>query len=132
MEKVTPSPFLMFQGDASDALGFYLGVFPDAQALNVERYNAGEAGIEGSIKRARFSIGGPEVICADSVVKHAFAFTPAFSFFIDCRSPEQVDQLASVLKEGGAELMPIGNYGFSKLFAWVTDRFGISWQLNYS
>jgi predicted 3-demethylubiquinone-9 3-methyltransferase (glyoxalase superfamily) len=87
MEKVTPSPFLMFQGDASDALGFYLGVFPDAQALNVERYDAGEAGIEGSIKRARFSIGGPEVICADSVVKHAFAFTPAFSLLTaDLRS----------------------------------------------
>jgi predicted 3-demethylubiquinone-9 3-methyltransferase (glyoxalase superfamily) len=35
-----------------------------------------------------------------------------------------------VLSEGGGVLMPLGNYGFSRRFGWVNDRFGVSWQLN--
>jgi len=43
---------------------------------------------------------------------------------------EEIGRLASVLAEGGAVLMPLGGYGFSRQFAWVNDRYGISWQLN--
>jgi predicted 3-demethylubiquinone-9 3-methyltransferase (glyoxalase superfamily) len=132
MGKLTARPFLVFQGEAADAIDFYLSVFPDSEVFNVEHYAAGEAGREGTIKRARFSVAGQEVICTDSVVKQSFTFTPAFSFFIECPSEEQLRHLATVLKERGVELMPVGQYGFSKLFAWVNDRFGVSWQLNYT
>jgi predicted 3-demethylubiquinone-9 3-methyltransferase (glyoxalase superfamily) len=128
----TVRPFLMFQGgEASAALDFYLTLFPDARVDAMERYGAGGPGPEGTIKVARFTIGGQSVMCSDSFVKHAFTFTPSFSFFIDCHSEERVRELADRLKEGGGELMPVGNYGFSKLFAWVADRFGVSWQINY-
>jgi predicted 3-demethylubiquinone-9 3-methyltransferase (glyoxalase superfamily) len=70
------------------------------------------------------------VLCSDSFVKHAFGFTPSFSFFVDVDSEERMRELADKLKEGGGELMPVGNYGFSRLFAWVNDRFGVSWQIN--
>ena len=129
----TPSvlPFLMFQGDGSAALDFYMSVFPDARIEKAERYGPGDAGPEGSIKLARFTIGGQSVLCSDSFVKHAFSFTPSFSFFVTCGSESEVKRLSDVLKEGGSELMPAANYGFSTLFAWVSDRFGVSWQLNH-
>jgi predicted 3-demethylubiquinone-9 3-methyltransferase (glyoxalase superfamily) len=52
------------------------------------------------------------------------------SFFVDCESETEITRLCSALKEGGEELMPLGSYGFSRQFAWVNDRFGVSWQLN--
>ena len=124
-------PFLMFQGDASPALDLYLSVFSDARVDEIERFGPGEPGAEGTIKRCRFTIGGQTVRCFDSPVKHAFSFTPVFSFWIECASEEEVRRLSEQLKQGGAELMPLGNYGFSTLFAWVNDRFGVSWQINF-
>jgi predicted 3-demethylubiquinone-9 3-methyltransferase (glyoxalase superfamily) len=81
--------------------------------------------------KAAFSIAGQNVFCTDSFVKHNFTFTPAISFFVNCESEDDVRRLSSALAEGGTELMPIGNYGFSRLFAWVNDRYGVSWQLNF-
>ncbi len=80
--------------------------------------------------RASFSVGGQVVLCTDSVVPHAFTFTPSFSFFVECDSEEQTAHLAGALAEGGAVMMPLGDYGFSRRFAWVSDRFGVSWQVN--
>jgi predicted 3-demethylubiquinone-9 3-methyltransferase (glyoxalase superfamily) len=123
-------PFLMFQGDAEAALSFYQSVFPDARIDGLERWGAGEQGAEGAFKRALLTIGDQSVMCFDSPVKHAFAFTPSFSFFLETDSEEDVRHYARTLGEGGGELMPAGNYGFSRLFAWVNDRFGVSWQIN--
>jgi predicted 3-demethylubiquinone-9 3-methyltransferase (glyoxalase superfamily) len=129
---VTVTPFLMFQGDGSAALDFYLVTFPESRIDQIERYGPGGPGPEGQIKRARFTLGGQSVLCFDSPVKHAFAFTPSFSFWIECGSEDEVRTLAETLKAGGSELMPIANHGFSTLFAWVSDRFGVSWQINYA
>jgi predicted 3-demethylubiquinone-9 3-methyltransferase (glyoxalase superfamily) len=123
-------PFLMFQGDAEQALDFYVSALPDVRIEEIERYGPGEAVAEGRFKRARFTVGGQSVWCFDSPVKHAFGFTPSFSFWVDCSSQDEVRRLSEALKAGGAELMPLGDYGFSRLFAWVSDRFGVSWQLN--
>ena len=43
---------------------------------------------------------------------------------------EELERLTTALAEGGQTFMPLGSYGFSKRFAWVADRFGVSWQLN--
>lgn len=124
-------PFLMFQGGkASAALDFYTGLFPDARIDEIARYGPGETGPEGTIRLARFTLCGQSVKCIDSHVGHAFDFTPSFSFFVECETEEEVRHFSEALKEGGAELMPMANYGFSRLFAWVNDRFGVSWQIN--
>lgn len=126
--KVTP--FLMFEGRAEEAMTLYCGTIPESSVLDVTRYGPGEDGPEGTVKLARASIGGQEVKIFNSPVHHAFTFTPSFSFFVDCSSEEEQEQIIDVLSKGGAFLMPAGNYGFSRRFAWFNDRFGVSWQIN--
>jgi predicted 3-demethylubiquinone-9 3-methyltransferase (glyoxalase superfamily) len=66
----------------------------------------------------------------DSPVRHDFTFTPAFSLFVECDSEDQIRWLSEQLSEEGRVFMPLEGYGFSRLFTWVGDRFGVSWQLN--
>jgi len=75
--------------------------------------------------KASFAIGDQMVLCTDSFVKHGVTFTPAFSLFVDL-SEEQLEKLFEALCAGGGTLMPLNNYGFSRKFAWVNDRFGVS------
>jgi predicted 3-demethylubiquinone-9 3-methyltransferase (glyoxalase superfamily) len=122
--------FLMFEGQAEEALRFYTSVFDDGEIVSLTRYDDAGPGTPGTVERAVFSLGGREFMAIDSSVEHAFTFTPSISLFVDCDSEAEVDSLAGALGEGGAVLMPVGAYGFSRRFGWVTDRFGVSWQLN--
>lgn len=123
-------PFLMFEGDAEEAMDFYLSLFPDSEILEIERYQAGERGGEGTIKRATFRIADQTVLCMDSPAHHDFTFTPSFSLFVECESAEQIAWLFAALSEDGRIFMPLGAYGFSRQFGWTNDKFGVSWQLN--
>ncbi|WP_394231946.1 VOC family protein [Niallia oryzisoli] len=128
MEKVTP--FLMFQdGNAEEAMNFYTSLIEDSEITGIVRYGANEAGDEGTVMQATFSLKGQEFMCIDSNIKHQFTFTPSFSIYITCSTNEEIKHLYEKLIEGGQALMPIGDYGFSKKFGWLNDRFGVSWQL---
>ncbi len=124
------TPFLMFTGEAGAALDFYVATFPGAELLSIERHGADGPGIEGTVLRAVISITGQQLICMDSPPVHDFGFTPSISMFVECDDETMIDRLWSKLGEGGTPLMPIGDYGFSRKFAWLNDRFGVSWQLN--
>ena len=124
-------PFLMFQGGvAVEAMNFYTSVIEDAEITSIVRYGANEGGDEGKVMQATFSIKGQEFMCIDSNLNHEFDFTPSFSIFLTCDTEEEIDRLYEKLLEGGHPLMPIGDYGFSKKFGWLNDRFGVSWQIN--
>jgi predicted 3-demethylubiquinone-9 3-methyltransferase (glyoxalase superfamily) len=127
-QKITT--FLMFEGNAEEAMRFYISLFDDAEVLSVSHYGAGEAGPEGTVQHATFSLAGQRFMCIDSAVEHAFSFTPAVSLYVHCDGPDELERLYGALAEGGQELMPLGSYGFSAKFGWVNDRFGVSWQLN--
>jgi predicted 3-demethylubiquinone-9 3-methyltransferase (glyoxalase superfamily) len=120
----------MFQGQAEEAMNFYVSLFTGGVVIDTVRHGPGGAGAEGSVMKATLSIGSQTVMCTDSVVKHDFAFTPAFSLFVDCESEAEIQWLYSGLADGGFALMPLGEHGFSRQFAWVNDRHGVSWQLN--
>jgi len=122
--------FLMFTGAAEEAMNFYVSLFPNSRVVSVARYGAGEPGKEGTVKQAEFELNKTRLRCIDSPAKHAFTFTPSISLFIDCDDAAQLDRLFAAFNDGGMALMPPDNYGFSKKFAWVQDRFGVSWQLN--
>ena len=59
-----------------------------------------------------------------------FTFTPAMSLFVECRSDAELATLFERLSEGGEVLMPLDQYPFSRRYGWVSDKFGVSWQLN--
>ena len=130
MAETRVRPFLMFEGKAEEAMNFYISLFHGAKVLEISRYGANQPGPEGSVKKASFSLGDQTIHCTDSFVKHGFSFTPAFSLFVDCTSEEEIGRLYAALSTGGATLMPLGEYGFSRKFGWINDRFGVSWQLN--
>jgi predicted 3-demethylubiquinone-9 3-methyltransferase (glyoxalase superfamily) len=121
---------LMFEGKAEEAMRLYVSLFAGSEVTAIERYGPGEPGAEGSVKRAEFTLGGHRLACIDSPVKHGFTFTPSVSLFVECEDEAEMDRAFGRLSEGGAVLMPPGNYGFSTKFAWVNDRYGVSWQLN--
>jgi predicted 3-demethylubiquinone-9 3-methyltransferase (glyoxalase superfamily) len=130
MQKITPC--LWFDGQAEEAVNFYVSIFGNSKIETVARY--GKAGAEasgkpvGTVMTIAFRLeeqgfmalnGGPE-----------FTFNPAVSFFVSCPTPQEVDFLWNNLSEGGAVLMKLDQYPFSKKYGWLLDRFGVSWQLN--
>lgn len=124
-------PFLMFQdGKAEEAMDYYTSVVADSEITNIIRYGANESGDEGTVMQATFSLKGQEFMCIDSNIKHEFSFTPSFSIYITCDTEAELDEIYQRLLDGGQALMPLDDYGFSKKFGWINDRFGVSWQLN--
>jgi predicted 3-demethylubiquinone-9 3-methyltransferase (glyoxalase superfamily) len=128
MKKVTP--FLMFQGNAEEAMKHYISLVEDSAITEIVRYGPGEAGAEGSVMRATFTLKGQEFMCIDSNIKHEFTFTPSFSIFVTCDTEDEIDLLYEQLSDKGEILMPLDHYGFSTKFAWANDKFGVSWQIN--
>jgi predicted 3-demethylubiquinone-9 3-methyltransferase (glyoxalase superfamily) len=122
--------FLMFQGQGEAALDFYASIFTGITIVRKEYWQAGEPGKEGSFKIAKFEFLGQRFVCFDSPSPHQFNFTASISIFLTCEDQAEIYRLYSALAEGGQELMPLGNYGFSRKFGWTNDRFGVSWQLD--
>lgn len=117
------TPFLMFTGEAEAAANFYVAAF-DGRLVALEKRD------DGKVQRCEIEIAGQRVRLFDSPVQHAFGFTPAVSLFVDCQSADELETFATTLGEGGKFLMPPDNYGFSRRFCWLEDRYGVSWQVN--
>ncbi|MBI4165340.1 MAG: VOC family protein [Acidobacteria bacterium] len=128
MQRVTT--FLMFEGKAEEAMNFYTSLFENSRILSITRYGPNEAGAEGTVMHATFSLSGQEFMCIDSYVKHGFTFTPSISLYVSCETEEETERLFGKLSQGGQILMPLDRYPFSEKFGWVCDQYGVSWQLN--
>src|SRR5579884_723538 len=122
-------PFLTFFGDAEAAMSFYLSLFPGSEVLSIRRYGPGQPGAEGSVMHAVFSLGDQQFMCSDSPPVHDWTFTPAISLYVRCTTEEEIEHLYQRLSDGGQVYMPLDRYPFSEKFAWVGDRFGVTWQL---
>ena len=127
--------FLMFVGDkcgkAEEAIKLYTSLIPNSEIKKIERWTEGEPMSKpGQIKTALFTLAGNEYMASENTAGHQFTFTSAISIFIECESEDEIVRLHKELSKDGKELMPMGDYGFSKKFTWVEDRYGISWQLN--
>jgi predicted 3-demethylubiquinone-9 3-methyltransferase (glyoxalase superfamily) len=122
---------LMFIGRAEEAVGFYTSLLDDSRVESIEHYGPENPEMAGQVVHARFRIMGRLVLAMDSPPIHEFTFTPSTSFFVTCESEAEVDRLFEGLSDGGGVLMELGSYPFAKRYAWVNDRFGVSWQLVY-
>ncbi|MFJ5565881.1 VOC family protein [Lysinibacillus xylanilyticus] len=119
--------FLMFQGQANEAIQQYQQWFSELQVESLTYMEDSQ-----QVAMAVLNLKGLKMMVNDSVIKHNFTFTPSTSIFMECKSEEEIDSLVTQILEDGQALMPLNNYGFSKKFAWIQDRFGVSWQLTYN
>ena len=129
-DRITPT--LMFAGRAEEAIGFYTGLFDDSSVESIVRYGPDYPGPEGQIVHARFRLNGQLFVAMDSHVEQASSFNPSISFFVFCDDEAEVDRLAGALADGGSFLMPLDAYPFAARYAWVQDRFGLSWQVIFA
>lgn len=115
---------LWFDHEAAEAARFYVGLFPDSRITSESKIGGTPSG---DVDLLSFELAGSgfQAISAGPV----FKINPAVSFLVACESREEVDRYWKALSPGGSELMPLGAYPFSEHYAWVMDRFGVSWQL---
>lgn len=107
------TPFLMFNDQLGPALELYTSIFPGAKVIR--RSQAGE---NGPVISAEFEVGGQRFMAFNG--GSHFAFSDAFSIFIDCEDQSEVDRYWDALVRAGAKPVMCG---------WITDPFGLSWQI---
>jgi predicted 3-demethylubiquinone-9 3-methyltransferase (glyoxalase superfamily) len=115
MQKI--SPYLWFNDNAEEAIHFYSSIFKNSKTVNITRYGEGSPAPKGKLMSATFELEGQTFIALNGGPQ--FNFTPAISFFVNCETQEEVDELWEKLSEGGKE----GRCG------WLEDKFGLSWQI---
>ncbi len=126
MQKITP--FLWFDDQAEEAMQFYTSIFQNSRIVDVRHLGDEVPGPKGKVLTGTFQLAGSEFMALNGGPE--FTFTPANSFFVLCQTPEEIDALWAKLSAGGAVLMPLDKYPFSEKFGWLSDRYGLSWQLN--
>jgi len=115
MQKITP--FLWFNDQAEQAMNFYTSIFKNSRVGSIARYGEAGPGPKGTVMSATFQLDGQEFMALNG--GPVFTFTPAISFFVNCETQEELDELWEKLSEGGEE----GQCG------WLKDKFGLSWQI---
>jgi len=116
MQKITT--FLTFDGRAEEAVGLYTSVFSDSRIVSERRYGPVGPGPEGSLMTATFELAGQTFMALNG--GPSFGFSQGISLFVDCEDQAEVDRLWDALTADGGEPGPCG---------WLTDRFGVSWQI---
>ena len=115
MQKITP--FLWFDDKAEEAVDFYTSVFKNSKTISISRYGDAGPGPKGSVMVAKFQIEGQEFMALNG--GPTFTFSPAISFVVNCKTQDEIDELWDKLSEGGA----------TSQCGWLTDKFGLSWQI---
>lgn len=115
MQKITP--FLWFDGRAEEAMNFYTSTFKNSKVGRISRYGEAGPGPKGSVMTATFQVEGQEFVALNG--GPLFKFTPAISFFVNCETQQEVDELWEKLSEGGEK----------QQCGWLKDKFGVSWQI---
>jgi predicted 3-demethylubiquinone-9 3-methyltransferase (glyoxalase superfamily) len=114
-QKITPC--LWFDFNAEAAVAHYLSIFKDSRIVSMTHYGEAGPGPAGAVMTILFEIGGQQFLALNGGPQ--FKFTPALSLIVNCDDQAEVDRLWEKLSDGGAP----GQCG------WLTDKFGVSWQI---
>src|SRR6476469_6750029 len=95
------APFLMFTGQAEEAMTLYTSLFDDGRIADLTRHGAEGPGTPGTVQRARFTLAGQDFLCTDSPPVHEFSFTPSFSIWIETESEDELERIFAALADGG-------------------------------
>ena len=116
MQKITP--FLWFNGNAEEAMNFYLSIFKNSKVRGVSRYSEAGPGPAGSVMVANFTLDGIDFMALNGGPK--FKFNESVSFVVNCQNQQEVDELWEKLSSQGGKPGQCG---------WLKDKFGVSWQI---
>src|ERR1700730_1840881 len=115
MKKITP--FLWFDDKAEEAANFYVSIFKNSKMGKVVRYGEGAPAPKGTVMTVTFELDGQEFYALNGGPH--FKFTEAVSFFVNCETQQEVDELWEKLSAGGKK----------DRCGWLQDKFGLSWQI---
>ena len=115
MQKITP--FLWFDDKAEEAMNFYVSIFKNSKIGTITRYGEAGPGPMGSAMSVTFQLDGQEFFALNGGPH--FKFTEAISFFVNCETQQEVDELWEKLSAGGEK----------SRCGWVKDKYGLSWQI---
>ena len=115
MQKITP--FLWFDNQAEEAMNFYISIFKNSKTGTVTRFGEGGPGPKGTVMTATFQLDGQDFMALNG--GPLYKFTEAISFYVNCETQEEVDELWEKLSASGEP----GRCG------WLKDKFGLSWQI---
>jgi predicted 3-demethylubiquinone-9 3-methyltransferase (glyoxalase superfamily) len=116
MQKIRP--FLWFNENAEEAMKFYVSVFKNSKIESMSRYPEGAPGPAGEVMTGTFVLDGQEFMALNGGPE--FRFNESISFFVNCETQEEVDELWQKLTTDGGEESQCG---------WLKDKFGLSWQI---
>lgn len=116
MQKIVTN--LWFDKEAEEAAEFYVSIFKNAKIIRKSYYTASGPGPEGSVLTVDFQLEGQRFTAINGGPQ--FKFTPAISLLVDCKTQKEVDTLWRKLLAGGGEVQACG---------WLSDRYGLSWQI---
>lgn len=120
MQKITP--FIWFQGQAEEAMNFYVSLLPDSKITSIERYT-GDQGIpdedklKGKVLTGVFELAGQQFMCLDG--GSVFELTGAISLMLRCKDQAELDEIWDKMLDGGSPIQ----------CGWITDKFGVTWQI---
>jgi len=115
MQKITP--FLWFDDKAEEAANFYTSIFKNSRIEGISRYGEAGPGLKGTVMSVTFELDGQKFMALNG--GPLFTFTPAISFFVNCETQQEVDELWEKLSAGGKK----------ERCGWLRDKYGISWQI---
>lgn len=110
-------PCLWFDGKAKEAAEYYCSVLDDTAITDENKF------------AVTFKASGQKFMCLNGGPE--FKINPSISFYIICKSEEEIDRLWKSFLQGGSVLMPLDKYDWSSKYGWVSDRFGVNWQLSF-
>lgn len=121
------STHLWFDKEAKEAAAFYLSALEGSVLKSATTLHGTPSG---DCDMLHLSLSGSDFYLISA--GPYFSFTPAVSFIVACEKKQEVDALYATLSDGGSVLMELSEYPFSARYAWITDKYGVSWQLMYT
>ena len=110
---------MWFDTEAEEAAEFYTSVFPDSRITDVTRYGESGPRPERMVMTVGFELFGREFYGLNGGSNAKIDEGPGISFMVECDSQEEIDRYWAKLGDGGQEVA----------CGWVTDRYGVSWQI---
>jgi predicted 3-demethylubiquinone-9 3-methyltransferase (glyoxalase superfamily) len=118
---------LLFNNQAEEAVKFYTSLFKNSSIIETSYSNEGSPMPKGGVLKMGFRLEDQDLIALNSGAD--FTFNPSISFSVTLDNETELDTLWTKLSEGGSVLRPFQKYEWSEKYGWLSDKYGVSWQL---